>query len=180
METKFFHYTIQSLIQGVEESTLSIESESQELADNIVITAAKESRINDLIDDCESSESELDYATVSFLMPGQVGGKETVSIYRDKTCLYSNKIGVDGTVGDKDVYDNDADNLSDLEQIERKLCKNGGDWDLTNDEGVAFVIAFEGDHPIPELKLNQDGVPCAMIPLSFFNDDTIGWINENM
>lgn len=67
-----------------------------------------------------------------------------------------------------------------LNEISDKLKKNAGDWDLTNDDGVPFIIDHEKNLLIPDLLLNKDGTPCAVIPLSYFSDDTILWINENM
>lgn len=70
--------------------------------------------------------------------------------------------------------------IDELDEVSDKLKRNGNSWDLTNDEGVPFITDYEKNLPIPDLLLNKDGTPCAVIPLSYFSDDLIRWINENM
>lgn len=157
---QLFTYKVSLLLQGMETSTLSISAASQEEADNILRAAAQENRMSSFIDD-SSAETEIDYETVRFLEPEQADGNETIRICRDKECIYSNQPN------------------SDLYCIQRKLVQSR-EYDLTNDEGKATVIEFEKNLPIPAITLNEEGIPCAVVPLSCFSDETIALINEIM
>lgn len=64
-----YYYTANLFLQGTEVNTLSIEADSPKMADDIICTAIKENRISSLIDDCLSSETEIDYSSVCFLTP---------------------------------------------------------------------------------------------------------------
>lgn len=85
-----YYYTVNLFLQGTEVNTLSIEADSPKMADDIIYTAIKENQISSLIDDCLSSETEIDYSSVRFLTPEQAGGRETVSVYRDGHCIFTN------------------------------------------------------------------------------------------
>lgn len=88
---KDFHYTVNLLIQGTEVNTLCFMAESQAEADQIVFTAVKEDTLSSLVDDCQSSETNLDYDFLKFLTPDQVDGQTTVAVFRDNQCIYSNQ-----------------------------------------------------------------------------------------
>lgn len=87
-----FHYTVNMLLQGIEQSKLCFAADSQATADKMMLAAAKEGTLSELIDDCQSSETNLDYESVTFLPPEQANGRETVSVFRDKQCIYSNRL----------------------------------------------------------------------------------------
>ena len=53
-----------------------------------------------------------------------------------------------------------------LGYIMGQLKHNGGKWDLTDDAGK------------PDIMLSKDCTPCAVIPLGYFEDDTIRAIVE--
>lgn len=67
-----------------------------------------------------------------------------------------------------------------IQKIREQLARNGGNWDLTNDEGKAIIYDFEKNIYIPELTLNDDKEVCALIPLGYFCDETIENIHEIM
>lgn len=85
-----YYYTVNLFLQGTEVNTLSIEADSPKMADDIICTAIKENRISSLIDDL-SSETETDYSSVCFLTPEQVGGRETIGVYRNGHCGFTNQ-----------------------------------------------------------------------------------------
>lgn len=62
--------------------------------------------------------------------------------------------------------------------LEDRLNLNQREWDLTNDEGKATVFDSEKQVYIPDLILSKDNTPCAVIPLGYFDDDTIHAIVE--
>ena len=86
-----YPYTITLYLQGEEDNILYVSADSQQEADQIVLTAIKENRISSLIDDCTSSETNLDYGTVEYLTPQQAKGRETINVSRNKQCIFSNK-----------------------------------------------------------------------------------------
>lgn len=88
---KDFHYTVNLLIQGTEVNTLCFMAESQAEADQIVFAAVKEGTLSSLIGNCQSSETNLDYDFIKFLTPEQADGQTTVTVFRDKLCIYSNQ-----------------------------------------------------------------------------------------
>lgn len=65
-----------------------------------------------------------------------------------------------------------------LGYLTEQLRINGGGWDLTNDEGKATVFDSEKQVYIPDLILSKDNTPCAVIPLKYFDADTIHAIVE--
>ena len=60
-----------------------------------------------------------------------------------------------------------------LSQICDELAKNGGKWDLTDDEGTPLVYDDEKAVYIPDLTTNGDNKVCAVIPLGYFSDETL-------
>ena len=50
---------------------------------------------------------------------------------------------------------------------------NGEPWDLTNDSGEPTVFDARSELYIRDIALDKDGAPCALIPLGYFDDDTI-------
>lgn len=85
-----YSYTVNLFLQGTGVNTLSIEADSLKMADDIICTAIKENRISSLIDDCLSSETEINYSSMCFLTPEQAGGRKTISVYRDGYCVFTN------------------------------------------------------------------------------------------
>lgn len=67
-----------------------------------------------------------------------------------------------------------------IQKIREQLARNGGNWDLTNDDGNAIIYDFEKNVYIPALALNDDKEVCALIPLGYFCDETIENIHEIM
>lgn len=57
-----------------------------------------------------------------------------------------------------------------LGYIMEQMKHNGGKWDLTDDA--------EKNVYIPDIMLSKDCTPCAVIPLGYFEDDTIRAIVE--
>lgn len=91
---KLFTYKISLYIQGWDESKIGIEAQTQEEADNIVLDAVKNGTISELIDSdfCVYSETNLDYGTVKFLTPSDMGGSKTLEICRKgEEKIYSNE-----------------------------------------------------------------------------------------
>ena len=60
-----------------------------------------------------------------------------------------------------------------LDYITDQLERNGGEWDLTDDTGTPVIFDAEKTVYIPDIMLSKDGTPCAVIPLGYFEDDTI-------
>lgn len=58
--------------------------------------------------------------------------------------------------------------------------KDGKSWDLTNDCGEATVFDFRSELYIRDITLDKDDHPCALIPLGYFEDDTIREIAKMM
>lgn len=50
---------------------------------------------------------------------------------------------------------------------------NGQPWDLTNDSGEPTVFDVRSELYIRDIVLDKDNNPCALIPLGYFEDDTI-------
>ncbi|WP_370806085.1 hypothetical protein [Alistipes indistinctus] len=68
-----------------------------------------------------------------------------------------------------------------LLDIADDLKRNGDQpWDLTNDCGEPIVFDAQSDLYIQRIMLDKDGDPCALIPLGYFEDDTIREIAEMM
>ena len=68
-----------------------------------------------------------------------------------------------------------------LLDIADDLKRNGDQpWDLTNDCGEPIVLDAQSDLYIQRIVLDNDGDPCALIPLGYFEDDTIREIAEMM
>lgn len=57
--------------------------------------------------------------------------------------------------------------------IRGELTKDGGKWDLTDDNGEPIVYDAEKGVNIPDLTLNKDNEVCAVIPLGYFSDETV-------
>lgn len=60
-----------------------------------------------------------------------------------------------------------------LGYITDRLKRNGGEWDLTDDTGKPVIFDAEKNVYIPDILLSKDSTPCAVIPLGYFEDDTI-------
>lgn len=60
-----------------------------------------------------------------------------------------------------------------LQEIREQLTKNGGEWDLTDDNGEPIVYDNEKDVNIPDIMLKDGKEVCAVIPLGYFDDETI-------
>lgn len=69
--------------------------------------------------------------------------------------------------------DVNAETTEMLDYITDQLERNGGEWDLTDDTGTPVIFDAEKDVYIPDIMLSKDGTPCAVIPLGYFEDDTI-------
>lgn len=65
-----------------------------------------------------------------------------------------------------------------LSQICDELAKNGGKWDLTDDEGTPLVYDHEKRLYIPDLITNEDNKVCAVIPLGYFSDEILEYIHS--
>lgn len=65
-----------------------------------------------------------------------------------------------------------------LGYIMGQLKHNGGKWDLTDDAGKPVIFDAEKNVYIPDIMLSKDCTPCAVIPLGYFEDDTIRAIVE--
>lgn len=61
-----------------------------------------------------------------------------------------------------------------LLDIADKLKRNDGKpWDLTNDCGDPTVFDAGSELYILNIVFDKDDQPCALIPLGYFEDDTI-------
>lgn len=67
-----------------------------------------------------------------------------------------------------------------LGYITAQLKRNGGEWDLTDDTGKPVIFDAEKYVYIPDIMLSKDGSPCAVIPLGYFEDDTIRAIADTV
>nr|WP_195461790.1 hypothetical protein [Alistipes sp. D31t1_170403_E11] len=68
-----------------------------------------------------------------------------------------------------------------LLDIADKLKRNDGKpWDLTNDCGDPTVFDAGSGLYIRDVVLDKDNRPCALIPLGYFEDDTIREIAQMM
>ena len=65
-----------------------------------------------------------------------------------------------------------------LDYITSRLKLNGEEWDLTDDTGKPVIFDAEKNVYIPDIMLSKDCTPCAVIPLGYFEDDTIHAIVE--
>lgn len=72
-----------------------------------------------------------------------------------------------------ELPDESAETSEKLRYIADQLKLNHDEWDLTNDEGKASVFDAEKEVYIPDIMLSKDNTPCAIIPLGYFEDDTI-------
>jgi hypothetical protein len=61
----------------------------------------------------------------------------------------------------------------DLLRIKDNILKNRGEWDLTDDNGEPVVYDDNMGIPIPDLAINKDDTPCALVPLGYFDEDTL-------
>lgn len=61
-----------------------------------------------------------------------------------------------------------------LLDIADELKRNGGrTWNLTNECGEPIVFDAKSELYIRDIVLDKDDQPCALIPLGYFEDDTI-------
>lgn len=67
-----------------------------------------------------------------------------------------------------------------LLRIKEKILKNRGVWDLTDNNGEPIVFDENMDILISDLIINKDDTPCALIPLGYFEEDTLRKILETM
>lgn len=68
-----------------------------------------------------------------------------------------------------------------LLDIADKLKRNDGKpWDLTNDCGDPTVFDAGSELYILNIVLDKDDQPCALIPLGYFEDDTIREVAQMM
>lgn len=68
-----------------------------------------------------------------------------------------------------------------LLDIADNLKRNGDQpWDLTNDSGEPTVFDARSELYINDITLDKDGNPCALIPLGYFEDDTIREVAKMM
>lgn len=58
-------------------------------------------------------------------------------------------------------------------EIKEHIIKNGGAWDLTNDNGAPMIYDEEKNVYITDLIISKDNVPCAVIPLGHFSEVVI-------
>lgn len=65
-----------------------------------------------------------------------------------------------------------------LQKIREQLAKNGGGWDLTDDNGEPIVYDNEKDVNISDITLKDGKEVCAIIPLGYFCDETIELIYQ--
>lgn len=65
-----------------------------------------------------------------------------------------------------------------IQEIREQLAKNGGGWDLTDDNGEPIVYDNEKDINIPDITLKDSKEVCAIIPLGYFCDETIELIYQ--
>lgn len=60
-----------------------------------------------------------------------------------------------------------------LDYITSRLKLNGEEWDLTDDTGKPVIFDADKNVYIPDIRLSKDNIPCAVIPLGYFENDTI-------
>lgn len=65
-----------------------------------------------------------------------------------------------------------------IQELREELARNGGKWDLTDDCGNPVVYDCEKDVYIPELALVDGKTVCAVIPLGYFDEETISNIYQ--
>ncbi len=64
--------------------------------------------------------------------------------------------------------------------IHENIRKNGGSWDLTDDEGNTIVYDRYRSIEIRDLALNGDNKPGVLVPLSYFNEEILRAILKTM
>lgn len=64
--------------------------------------------------------------------------------------------------------------------IKQNLEKNHGKWDLCDDEGRYIFRDEQTGYYIPDLALDGDGNPCALISLEFFSEKLLLEIYKSM
>ncbi|BBL00425.1 hypothetical protein A3BBH6_06610 [Alistipes onderdonkii subsp. vulgaris] len=68
-----------------------------------------------------------------------------------------------------------------LLDIADELKRNSGEaWNLTNDCGEPTVFDAKSELYIRDVVLNKDDRPCALIPLGYFEEDTIREVAKMM
>lgn len=68
-----------------------------------------------------------------------------------------------------------------LLDIADDLGRNGDQpWDLTDDCGEPTVFDARSGLYINDIMLDKDGNPCTLIPLGYFEDDTIREVAKMM
>lgn len=68
--------------------------------------------------------------------------------------------------------------MEELLNIEESLKRKGGPKELVDDKGEPMVYDEEKLLLIPELILDKKGTACAVIPLGYFSNETIGLIEK--
>ncbi len=68
--------------------------------------------------------------------------------------------------------------MKELLNIEESLKRQGGAKELVGDKGEPMVYDDEKLLLIPELILDKKGTVCAVIPLGYFSNETIGFIEK--
>jgi len=64
-------------------------------------------------------------------------------------------------------------NTDQIKQIKDNLKRNGGEWDLTDDNGNPMIEDKEKDLFITDLVINKDNEPCAVVPLKHLSIDVL-------
>lgn len=68
-----------------------------------------------------------------------------------------------------------------LLDIADELKRNSGEaWDLTNDCGEPTIFDAKSELYIRDVVLDKDDRPCALIPLGYFEEDTIREVAKMM
>lgn len=67
-----------------------------------------------------------------------------------------------------------------LQEIKSHVQKNGGMWDLTDDNGTPIIHDEKKDVMITDIIISKDDIPCAVIPLGYFSEETLNAILNTM
>lgn len=68
--------------------------------------------------------------------------------------------------------------MEELENISENLQKHGNSLKLVDDKGEPMVYDEKQQQYITDIMVQEDGTVCALVPLGYFSDETIQFIEK--
>lgn len=68
--------------------------------------------------------------------------------------------------------------MEELENISENLQKHGNSLKLVDDKGEPMVYDEKHQLYITDIMVQEDGTVCALVPLGYFSDKTIQFIEK--